>query len=277
MKPKFSLGKKARFIIFALIFLFILLSRFVVVIDAGEVGVISTFGSVSENALDSGLHLKSPFSTIIYMPTRTQEYTMSASTNEGLVEGDDSIEARASDGALVFLDITVLYRLDSEQAPKVYKEIGRDYVDKIVRPTTRSVIREIIAKYPINEIYSTKRDEIAQKIDEKLTEQVKERGIVIEDTLLRNVNLTQTLSNSIEEKLTAQQEAQKLDFLLERESKESERKVIEATGQRDSQSLINQSLTDRYLYYLYVQSLKDRAGTIYVPTEGGVPLFKNVE
>lgn len=104
------------------------------------------------------------------------------------------------------------------------------------------------------------------------------RGFFIEEALLRNVKLPNKLTASIEEKLTADQEAQRMEFVLLKEQQEAERKRIEAAGQRDSQKIINESLTDRYLEYLYINSLKDRQGTIYVPInpQNGMPLFKNL-
>ena len=258
-------------------FVFIIPSFLIVIVDAGEIGVVSTFGSVSDQPLYSGLQFKNPFAEIIKMSVRTQDYTMSSVTQEGKVVGDDSIQAIASDGSTVWLDVTILYHLKAEKAPEVYKTLGAGYEESLIRPQIRSSIREEVSKYKVVHIYSTKRTELTDSIKKSLAEALSERGIVIEDVLLRNVILTSTLSESIAEKLAAEQEAQKLDFLLVKEKKESERKVIEAKGQRDAQTIINESLSDKYLYYLYIKALPDLAGTIYVPTEGGVPLFKNVD
>jgi regulator of protease activity HflC (stomatin/prohibitin superfamily) len=267
-------------IILVLIALFIIvvivLSLFITVIDAGEVGVIDTFGQVSDAPLRSGLNFKSPLSNIIKIPIRTSEYTMSAAQNEGALRGDDAIEARAFDGAVVFLDVTVYYHVKPDSAPAVYKNIGVDYESKIIRPEARSAIRDAASKYPVNDLYSTKRDDFTNSIKDVLKTNIDPKGIEVEDVLLRNITLSTTLSSSIEQKLTAQQEAQKLDFLLDREKKEAERKAIEAGGQRDAQRIINESLTDKYLYYLFIQNLKDLKGTIYVPTNNGLPLFKGV-
>jgi len=265
-------------VVFVVICLLVLIPTFfLVIVDAGEIGVISVFGNVEDVPLYPGLQIKSPFANIIKMSTRTTEYTMASASDEGFKAGDDSIQARASDGATVWLDVTVFFHLNPESAAKVYKELGIEYEEKIIRPEIRSEIREVAAAYKINEIYSIKRIELTEKIKEGLTIALDARGISVEDVLLRKVTLTSTLTDSIEEKLTAQQEAQKLDFLLEKEEKEAKRKVIEAGGQRDAQTIISKSLTDRYLYYLYILNLKEHEGTIYVPTEGGVPLFKNIK
>ena len=249
---------------------------FLVSIDTGNIGVISVFGSVSDNSLQAGLHLKNPFAKVTQISIRTEEYTMSVSPTEGEVVGDDSVEVRASDGAVVKMDITVLYHVRPDAAVNLYKDLGENYEAKVIRPVIRSAIREVAAKYSVNEIYSTKRDEIAAAIKTQVTADVDGRGITVEETLLRDVILSQTLSDSIEQKLAAQQEAQKYVFILEQARQEAERKVIEAKGQKDAQTLIAQGLSSKYLQYLYIVSLKDRAGTIYVPTEGGMPLFKSV-
>lgn len=249
---------------------------FLVVIDTGKIGIISTFGSVSDRTLNSGLNIKNPFSKVTEISIRTEEYTMSSVENEGKIQGDDSVDARASDGAQVKVDITVLFHVKPEAAVSIFKDLGIDYEAKIIRPVIRSAIREVVAKYTIIEVFSTKRDEIAQKIKEQVAKNIDARGVVVEDTLLRDVKLSQALADSIEQKLTAQQEAEKFEFILAKEKKEAERKVIEAKGQRDAQILISESLTSKYLSYLYINSLKDRQGTIYVPTEGGMPLFKQI-
>jgi len=256
--------------------LFVIGPLFLVVVNTGKVGILSVFGNVSDRTLNAGLNVKNPFAKVTQLSVRTEEYTMSAAETEGRVLGDDSVEARASDGALVKIDVTVLFRLRADSAVKVFKDLGERYESKIVRPVIRSAIREVIAKYTVNEVYSTKRDEIAGAIKEQITKSVDQRGITVEETLFRDVKLSEALSASIELKLTAQQEAEKYVFVLDRERKEAERKVIEAKGQKEAQTLVAQGLSDKYLQYLYIVNLKDRQGTIYVPTEGGLPLFKSV-
>lgn len=257
--------------------LFVIAPLFLVVVDTGKIGVISTFGKVSDRVLYSGLNVKSPFSQVTKISVRTEGYTMSSAEGEGNVKGDDSVDARASDGAQVKIDVTVLFRVKPESAMTIFKELGVDYEAIIIRPVIRSAIREVVAQYTITEVFSTKRDEIAKGIKEHVASAVEPRGVIVEDTLFRDVKLSDALAASIEQKLTAQQESEKYEFILAREKKEADRKVIEAKGQRDAQNLISQSLTSKYLNYLYIISLKDREGTIYVPTEGGMPLFKQVQ
>lgn len=286
-KFKFGSKKVFKFLGFgcaAFFLLFIFVPSFYTVVDAGEVGVYSLFGKVSDDPLYPGFRFKIPFAKVKKLSTRTQEYTMTSSDEDSQYltstsGANDAIEARASDGARVWLDITVLYHLQSGEAPKIFKELGENYTEKVVRPTIRSSIRGVVANYSVTEIYSTKRDEIQSTLFNKIKQDLDVRGITIEDVLLRKVNLSQTLSDSIEQKLAAQQEAEKYDFVLEKEKKEAERKRIEAEGQKDSQNIISKSLTSKYLYYLYIQNLKDNESTIYVPIDpnSGMPLFKEVE
>ena len=255
-----------------------LLIASITIVDAGEVGVYSLFGKVRDGEVQSGIHLVNPLARVIKMSIRTEEYTMSKVATEGELPGDDSIPALTKEGLSVTLDITALYRLMTDKASDVYRQVGLEYETKIVRPEIRSTIREVIALYEAKDIYSEKRDEVVNKIKERLKNKFDARGLVIEDILLRDVTLPDNLAKAIQEKLQAEQEAQKYDFLLLTAKKEAERKRIEAVGQRDSQKTINESLSTNYLYYQYINTLKDRQGTIYVPTNPstGMPQFKEL-
>ncbi len=261
------------------IFLIIVLLNSVVIIQAGETGVYHLFGKVRDKELRAGFHLINPLAEVTKMSIRTEEYTMSSNYGEGQKRGADSIKALTKEGLEVSLDITVWYHLEEEKASDVYKQLGINYVNKIIRPGIRSGIRKIIAQYEAKDIYSDKREEATQKILETLKKGIEPRGIVVEEVLLRNVELPSKLSSAIQEKLTAEQEAKKYDFILQKETKEAERKVIEAKGQRDAQKIISESLTPNYLQYLYIKELKDRQGTIYVPVnpESGFPMFKEIK
>jgi regulator of protease activity HflC (stomatin/prohibitin superfamily) len=251
----------------------------IVVVEAGQTGVYHLFGKVKNEEVSSGFHLINPLAKITTMTIRTQDYTMSFVENEGNKRGVDSISALTKEGLEVDLDITVLYRLQEEKASDIYKEVGLDYEEKIIRPVIRSTIREVIATYNSKDIYSEKREQASANIYEDLNNLLKDRGIITEEVLLRNVKLPSNLANSIQEKLQAEQESQKYEFILQKEEKEKERKLIEAKGQRDAQAIINESLTPNYLYYLYIKELKEREGTIYVPlsADSGMPMFKNID
>lgn len=259
--------------------LILVLSNIFVVIAAGETGVYHLFGKVADEELKSGLHIINPLASVTKMSIRTEQYTMSAARDEGQRTGDDSIDALTNEGLMITLDITVLYHLVEDKASDVYKNLGENYAEKIIRPEVRSAIREAVAKYDSKTIYSEKRDELTNIVKQKLDQVMSPRGLVAEGVLLRNVSLPQKLTSSIQEKLQAEQENQRYDFILAKEKKEAQRKVIEAEGQRDAQKIINESLSDKYLNYLYIKELKDRQGTIYVPInpQTGMPVFKGIQ
>lgn len=275
-----NLQKSKKYIWLAIIIILgiVIISQMIIIIPAGSTGVYHLFGKVRDNEIHSGIHLVNPLAQITKMSIRTEEYTMSIAQGEGQKFGNDAIDSLTKEGLTVALDMTVLYHLTEEKASDVYKNVGENYKEKIIRPQIRTAIREIVALYEAKDIYSEKRQEVQQKIHDNLVSNVEPRGITIESVLLRNVALPDKLTNSIQEKLTAEQESQKYDFLLQKEEKEAERKRVEAGGQRDSQKIINESLTDKYLYYLYINQLKDRQGTIYVPTSPttGMPIFKDI-
>ncbi|EKD67767.1 MAG: band 7 protein [uncultured bacterium] len=263
-------------------FIFLVLLIFAIscwtIVSTGHTGVQALFGKVQDQELSSGFHIKNPFVHVTEMSVRTEDYTMSVTQGEGEKVGPDAILALTKEGLQVDLDITVLYHLQEEKASDMYRDVGLDYDNVVIRPLTRSTIREVVAQYDVKDIYSEKRGEASQQILDVLQSKLNPRGIEVEDVLLRNVVLPENLSLSIEAKLQAEQESQRYDFVLEKEKKEAERKRVAAEGQRDAQQIINQSLTTRYLEYLYIESLKDREGTIYVPTNpsNGMPLFRGL-
>jgi len=270
-------GKIVRWVL-GLVVLGLILVNSIVIVPAGATGVYHLFGKVRDEELSSGIHLINPFARITLMSVRTEGYTMSIAQGEGNRSQSDAIDALTKEGLTVTLDLTIFYRLQEMSASDVFKNLGTNYEEKIIRPSIRAAIREVIAGYEAKDIYSEKRDEAAQQILSQLDIALEERGFVVENVLLRNVILPPKLAESIQSKLTAEQESERYDFILDKEKKEADRKRIEAEGQRDAQKTINESLTDRYLNYLYIQQLKDKPGTFYVPVSpaNGLPLFKNV-
>lgn len=279
IKNMINISKKGIMTLVIVFILVLLLINIIVIVPAGATGVYSLFGKVKDEELRSGLHIINPFASVNKMSVRTEEYTMSAAFSEGRVKGDDSIQALTKEGLNINLDITVLYHLNEDSAADVYKNIGNNYDEKIIRPEIRAIIRDTASIYTAAEIYGEKRNEFTQKIQDSLANNITKRGIGIESVLLRNVTLPTGLTKSIEEKLQADQDTKRMEFVLEKESKEAERKRIQAAGQRDAQKIINESLTDKYLDYLYINELKDRQGTIYVPVNPstGMPMFKSVQ
>ncbi|WP_348813669.1 prohibitin family protein [Flavobacterium maritimum] len=230
-------------------------------IDAGKVGVKSLYGNVQPDILESGLHLINPLLEVTDYDIQTQNYTMSAIHGEGSQEGDDAIRVLSNDGLEVVIDLTVLYRVLPEDAPKIFKQIGVDYSDKIVRPVTRTRIRDNAVYYDAVALYSTKRNEFQQRIFKSIETDFKSRGLILEQLLIRNINLPASVKKTIESKINAEQEAQKMTFVLQKEKQEAERKRVEAQGIADYQRIISSGLSDKQLQYEQIKAQKELAAS----------------
>lgn len=228
-------------------------------IDAGKVGVKSLFGNVQSDVLESGLHMVNPLVDITAFDIKTQNYTMSVIHDEGEKEGDDAIRVLSNYGLEVIIDLTVLYRVLPNEAPKILKGIGVDYTDKIVRPVTRTRIRDNAVYYDAVALYSSKRAEFQQRIFKTIEADFKSRGLVLEQLLIRNINLPTSVKTTIESKINAEQEAQKMIFVLQKEKQEAERKRVEAQGIADYQKIISSGLTDKQLQYEQIKAQKEIA------------------
>ncbi len=241
----------------------------IVIVPPGHVGVKVRLGSVSQDELPEGFGWKTPFiEGVTMMSVKTQEYTMSYTKGEGAKHDSDIISALTKEGLSVGLDITILYKLTPSEAAKVYQTIGPKYVSVIVRPPIRTIIREVVAKYEAKQIYSSDRAIISQEIFTELEAVLIQRGIILEQVLLRHVQLPTQLTTAIEAKLTAEQNIEKREFEVEVEKQEAERKRIEAQGIADAQQIIDKTLTKPYLTYLLITHLKDyEGGKIFLPSD----------
>lgn len=230
-------------------------------IDAGRVGVQSLYGNVENDILSSGLHVINPLLDVTEFDIQTQNYTMSAIHSEGAQEGDDAIRVLSNDGLEVVIDLTVLYRISPESAPKIFKQIGVNYNNKIVRPVTRTRIRDNAVYYDAVALYSTKRNEFQQRIFTSIEDDFKKRGLILEQLLIRNINLPASVKTTIESKINAEQEAQKMQFVLQKEKQEAERKRVEAQGIADYQRIISAGLSDKQLQYEQIKAQKELAAS----------------
>ncbi len=225
-------------------------------IDAGQIGVKSLFGKVSDDILTSGLNMVNPLVDVKTVDIKTQNYTMSGVHDEGDNANDDAIRVLTADGLEVIIDLTVLYRVIGQEAPRIVKETGLDYKDKIVRPLTRTKIRDNAVYFTAIDLYSNKRDQFQNRIFKSIEDDFKKRGLVLEQLLVRNITLPNNVKTSIEEKIKAEQEAQKMEFVLQKEKQEAERKRVEAQGIADYQRIMSSGLTDKQLQYEQIQVLK---------------------
>ncbi len=246
-------------------------------IDSGYVGVQKLFGNVRPDILNSGLHMINPLLEIESIETRTQNYTMSGVHNEGDQAGDDAIRVLSADGLEVTIDLTVLFRVMPESAPDLFKQTGPDYKNKIVRPIARTKIRDNAVYYDAVALYSSKRDEFQARIYKAIEDDFKKRGLLLENLLIRNISLPTSVKNAIESKINAEQEAQKMQFVLQKEHQEAERKRVEAQGIADYQRIINESLTDKQLQYEQIKTMKELAGSnnakIIIMGKGNTPMI----
>lgn len=249
----------------------------IVQVDAGQVGVKKLFGKVQNDVLQSGLHMINPLVEVTRLDIKTQNYTMSGVHDEGVKAADDAIRVLTADGLEVTIDLTVLFRLTEADAPRLVKETGVNYVDKIVRPLTRTKIRDNSVYYDAISLYSSKRDEFQNRIFKSIDEDFKKRGLFLEQLLVRNITLPQSVKATIEGKINAEQEAQKMQFILQKEKQEAERKRVEAQGIADYQRIINQGLTDQQLQYEQIKALKEIATSqnakIIVMGKGNTPVI----
>lgn len=229
------------------------------VIDAGQVGVKTLYGKIDDDVLYSGLNVVNPLVEVTAFDVKTQNYTMSAVHNEGNKDGDDAIRVLSADGLEVIIDLSVLFKVKPTSAPNILGTIGTDYVDKIVRPIARTAIRDNAVSYDAVALYSLKREEFQQKIYQAISVSFAKRGLELEQLLVRNVTLPASVKAVIESKINAEQEAQKMTFVLQKEKQEAERKRVEAQGIADYQKILSTGLSDKQLQYEAIKAQKEIA------------------
>jgi regulator of protease activity HflC (stomatin/prohibitin superfamily) len=225
-------------------------------IPPGQAGVQTLFGKVQNQVLESGLHIINPLVDVTPFNIQTQNYTMSAVHSEGEVVGDDAIRVLCSDGLEVTIDLSALFRVSASKAPFIYQNIGVDYVDKLVRPVTRTVLRDNAVNYQAVDLYSIKRQEFQDRIFRTISQNFAKNGLELQQILIRNVALPASVKASIESKINAEQEAQKMQFVLQKERQEAERKRVEAQGIADYQKTLSTGLSDKQLQYESIQAQK---------------------
>jgi regulator of protease activity HflC (stomatin/prohibitin superfamily) len=224
------------------------LSQCVTVVPAGHVGVVDFFGAVSPTSLRAGINMRNPLASIVKMSIKTQELkeVMDVPSKEGLTVG---------------LEISALFHLDPERAPEVYKTIGPDYEGIILQPQFRSVARGVTATYDAKALYTSEREVVARTILADLQKLVEPRGITVESTPLRKVGLPPGLTQAIEEKLRAEQESQRMEFVLLKETQEAERKRIEAKGIADFQDIVAKGISDPLLRWKGIEATEKIASS----------------
>lgn len=244
-------------------------------IEPGNVGVQKLFGKVNNAILESGLNLINPLVEVEIFDVRTQNYTMSSVHDEGDKSGDDAIRVLTGDGLEVIIDLTVLYKVIPSEAPRILKQLGTDYRNTIVRPICRTKIRDNAVYYDAVALYSTKRDEFQGRIFKTIEDDFKSRGLILEQLLVRNITLPASVKTTIESKINAEQDAQKMTFVLQKEKQEAERKRVEAQGIADYQKILSTGLSDKQLQYEMIKAIatSPNAKLIIMDSKKGSPII----
>lgn len=235
-------------LLLAVVFGLIAFTRFLTVIPAGNVGVVDFFGSVSDKTLRSGINFRNPFARITKMSIKTQQ-------------AYEDMEVPSKEGLTIKISISALYHLDPEKAAEVYKTVGPNYEEVILRPQFRSVCRGVTAGYEAKALYTSQREILAKTIYEDLVKLVAARGVIVESTPLRNIDLPRKVTDAIEDKLKAEQESQRMEFILTKEKQEAERKRIEAKGISDFQNIVAQGISEPLLRWKGIEATEKLASS----------------
>ncbi len=240
-------GRLARIVLAFVIFLLLYWST--VSIPTGHVGVLTLFGRVDTGqVLGEGIHLINPLKAVQKLSIQTQSRKESASvpSNEGLI---------------LTLDTSLLYHLDRTKAAQLYQSIGADYEERVIEPTLRAAVRQVTSAHTANALYTNARELVAQQIEQQLRDQLAPRGVVVESILLRDIQLPPMLKGSIEAKQQAEQDALRMNFILQKEKQEAERKRIEAQGIADFQRIVAQGISAQLLEWKGIEATEKLAAS----------------
>ena len=224
----------------------ILLFSAVTRVGTGHVGVLTLFGRVTSETLGEGMHLINPLKTNNELSIQTQTLKESASVP-------------SSEGLMMSLDTSLIYHLNPDRASEVFQKIGADYENVVVEPTLRSAIREATASHTANALYTGEREMVGKQIYDQVSAQLNQRGLTVENVLLRDIQLPATLKSAIEAKQQAEQESLAMNFRLQKETQEAQRKRIEAAGVRDFQQIVAQGITPSLLEWKGIEATENLA------------------
>jgi regulator of protease activity HflC (stomatin/prohibitin superfamily) len=217
-------------------------------VPAQHVGVLETFGKVLDDTWGPGLHAWAPWTGVHRINCRTSqiEERTSTPTSEGLVVG---------------LDVSIVYHAEPTAAKEIYGRYGGldGLVGNVLVPEFRSVIRDVTAGFEAVDLYSGRREEVSRKMLTDLRDRMKDRGVSVEAILLRNIELPAQVARAVEAKLAADQQAQQMDFVLRKESKEAERKRIEGQGIADFQRIVTAGISPALLTWKGIEATEKLA------------------
>ncbi len=216
------------------------------IVPAGHVGVVDLFGKVRKEPLPAGMHFINPLASVHRMSVQTREVK-------------ETMDTPSSEGLIVHLEVSLLFHLNPEKAAEVYRSVGIDYEGVLVEPNVRSAVREVTSSYEAKALYSAEREKMSTDINRHVLDAVEPRGIAVERMLLRDVALPRRLQDAIQEKLSAEQEASRMQFVLLKEKQEAERKKIEAEGISSFQKIVTDGINENLLKWKGIEATKELA------------------
>ncbi|MCL4500805.1 MAG: prohibitin family protein [Deltaproteobacteria bacterium] len=266
--PQMQLHPKLRYLLAVLVLAGTLIYSMVKVVPPGNVGVLVFMGKIY-GTITEGIHLINPLSSVELMSVRTREVFEHA-------------EAPSREGLNVVLEVSCLYHLLPDQADRVYRQLGPHYDEVVVKPQFRAAIRAATVKHEAKDLYTSGRELVSNEIYKDLEENLGKRGVMVENILLRKIDLPKQVVEAINAKLAADQEAQRMQFVLIKERQEAERKRIEAQGVQDFQKIVSQGISDQLLRWKGIEATSHLAESnntkvIIVGGKDGLPIILNTE
>ena len=263
-----QIPQKLRYFLAVMVFAATLIFNMVRVVPPGYVGVLVFMGKVY-GTIAEGIHLINPLSSVELMSVRTQE-------------AFEHAEAPSQEGLNVVLEVSCLYHLMPDQADRVYRQLGPHYEEVVVKPQFRAAIRGVTVKHEAKDLYTSGRELVSNEIYKDLEGSLGQRGIMVENILLRKIDLPKQVVEAINAKLAADQEAQRMQFILIKEKQEAERKRIEAQGIQDFQKIVSQGISDQLLRWKGIEATSHLAESnntkiIIVGGKDGLPIILNTQ
>lgn len=256
--------KKSNFLKFGLLFVGIFMLSSCTTIREGEVGVKRTFGKYSNTPYTEGLKVFNPLaSTIVKVSTQTEnlEVELSIPSKEGLN---------------ILASVSILYNIDRAKVPYILRTIGTDYERNIILPIFRSAVADVTSRFFAKDMHTGERIIIEKAIKDQMMIHMEGKGIEVESVLLKSIQMPRSLARAIEQKLEAEQEAQRMEFVLQQAKREAEQKRIEAEGVRDAQKIISEGLNPNILQFKSIEAFKELSkspNTKIIITDGDMPMI----
>jgi len=249
-----------------IIFLSLIFLQSCVTIKQGEVGVKRTFGSFEDNGYTEGLQIYNPLvSRIIKISTQTENLEV-------------GLNIPSKEGLNILSEVSILYNINPKDAPEILRNIGIEYERNVILPIFRSAVADVSANYFAKDMHTGERSSIENSIKERMMSYLDDKGIEIEAVLLKSIKLPNSLANAIEEKLEAEQQAERMEFVIQQARREADQKRIEAEGVRDAQIIISEGLDQKVLQFKSLEAFEKLAqspNAKVIISDGDMPIILN--